>query len=52
MRERKGRLATSMFTCFLKTLPPIMVEKKEGKHETREEVEKHLHISIPDPKVH
>ncbi len=26
-----------------------MVEKEEGKHETREEVEKHLHISILDP---
>jgi hypothetical protein len=41
-----------MFTHFLKTLPTIMIEKKEEKHETREEVKKHLHISIPDPKVH
>jgi hypothetical protein len=26
-----------------------MVEKEEGKHEIREEVDKHLHISIPNP---
>jgi hypothetical protein len=39
----------SMFTCFLKKLPTIMVEKEEGKHETREEVEKHLQITILHP---
>jgi hypothetical protein len=39
----------SMFTYFLKKLSIIKVDKKERKHEAREEVEKHLHISIFDP---
>jgi hypothetical protein len=38
-----------MFTRFVKNLPTIKVQKEERKHETREELEKHLHISILDP---
>jgi hypothetical protein len=38
-----------MFICFKKQLPTIKVEKKKRKHEAKEEVEKHLHISILDP---
>jgi len=30
-------------------LPTIKVEKEKGKHETREEAEEQLHISIPNP---
>jgi hypothetical protein len=47
--KRKVDQNISMFIRFLKTLLTIMVEKEEGKHETREEVERHLHISIPNP---
>jgi hypothetical protein len=39
----------SVFTRFLKNLPIIKVEKKEGKHEAREKIEEHLHILIPNP---
>jgi hypothetical protein len=38
----------SIFTHFLKNLATIKVEKKEKKHDAREEVEGHLHISIPN----
>jgi hypothetical protein len=39
----------SVFVYFLKKLPIIKVKKEEGKHETREEISRHLHILIPDP---
>jgi len=38
-----------MFTHSLKDLPIIKVEKKERKHEIREEIKEHLHILIPNP---
>lgn len=39
----------SLFVYFIKNLPILKGKKKEGKHERREEISGHLHISIPDP---